>query len=146
MITLLDGLPLPRIEFEVALGLDAQEMAGGGLRLDRLFEHLPMSGTATWRVSRSMRAALVARLDEIGEARFWTRLRMPHDPRPWRSVEVYQAGPAEVAPVTRQHDDVAVPLVVEWAPIVIDWGGLLSPDGSPLLTPSGAELHHEELG
>ncbi|SFJ34187.1 hypothetical protein, partial [Albimonas pacifica] len=139
------GEPLARFEFEMDLGLERTEMSGGVSRIERLFEHLPMEGEATWRLTRAQRRTLVQFAEATGVQPFWIPLRVPHDPRPFRSVEARFAGRFTAPWVDRGHDDVAVPLVVLRTPIVLDFGGLLTPGGDDALAPDGSPANWEVL-
>lgn len=139
------GEPLGRFEFALDLGLERTEMSGGVSRLERVFEHLPMDGEVTWRVTRAQRATLYDFAEETGVQPFWVPLRVPHDPRPFRSVEARFAGRFAVPLTTPAHDDVAVPITVLRAPIVLDFGGLLTPGGDDALAPDGSPASWEVL-
>ena len=141
-----DGEPLARFEFEADLGLERTEMSGGVSRLERIFDHLPVAGEATWRLTRAQRKTLHDFAEETHAQPFWVPLRVPHDPRPFRSVEARFAGPFVAAWVNRGHDDITVPIAVLRVPIVIEFGGLLTPNGDDALAPDGSAANWEVLG
>ena len=139
------GGPLGRFEFELDLGLERTEMSGGVSRVERLFAHLPMEGEAAWRLTRAQRAQLFAFAESTGSRPFWVPLCIPHDPRPYRSVEGRFSGPFKAPWVASGHDDILVPLTVISAPIVLDYGDLLAPDGATAIAPDGSGTSWEEL-
>lgn len=140
------GLPLPAIRVDLDLGLDRTGMTGGVVRSRRLFATLPMTCEVTWRLTRAERVQLVEFMDEVGVDLFRVPLRVPGDPRPFRSVVAEFASGLDLEWTTESHDDVTATLIVRKVEVVLAWGALLSPDGSPIVAPSGVPVHYEELG
>lgn len=130
---------------ELGTGIARHPMSGGHARRERGWLHLPTEVRATWVVTRAERAALVAFMDEVGVAEFWVPLRVPGDPRAWRSVLARWASALDMSWRSPARDNVSASLTVLHVPIVLDFGDLLAPDGADAIAPDGAGTSWEEL-
>ncbi|SFI35272.1 hypothetical protein [Albimonas pacifica] len=144
--TLAKQLPLRQgYGVELGTGVTRHPMSGAHARRERGWLHLPMDVRATWAVTRAERATLVDFLDAVGVAEFWVPLRVPGDPRAWRSVLARWASGFEIGHLSPSHDTVAAALTVLHVPIVLDFGGLLTPGGDDALAPDGSPANWEVL-